>query len=80
MVTLVWGGGEGVLGEAPPSLVFNYSKEALGWAQGRPARENQKGIGPEKLDFSQSGKFLRKFLRSRNPASRAFRALSSFLG
>ena len=30
MVTLVWGGGEGVLGEAPPPLVFNYSKEALG--------------------------------------------------
>ena len=29
MVTLVWGGGEGVLGEAPPPLVFNYSKEAL---------------------------------------------------
>ena len=30
MVTLVWGGGEGVLGEgSPPPLVFNYSKEAL---------------------------------------------------
>ena len=32
------------------------------------------------LDFSQSRKFLRKFLRSRNRANRAFRALSSFLG
>ena len=32
MVTLVWGGGEGVLGEGPPPLVFNYSKEALGVA------------------------------------------------
>ena len=31
MVTLVWGGGEGVLGEGfPPPFVFNYSKEALG--------------------------------------------------
>ena len=31
MVTLVWGGGEGVLGEgSPPPLVFDYSKEALG--------------------------------------------------
>ena len=31
MVTLVWGGGEGVWGRGPPpSLVFNYSKEALG--------------------------------------------------
>ena len=31
MVTLVWGGGEGVLGEGspPPLLGFNYSKEAL---------------------------------------------------
>ena len=29
MVTLVWGGGEGVLGEGSPPLVFNYSKEAL---------------------------------------------------
>ena len=35
MVTLVWGGGEGVLGEgSPPPLVFNYSKEALGRGQG----------------------------------------------
>ena len=32
------------------------------------------------LDFSQSRKFLPEFLRSRNGASRAFRALSSFLG
>ena len=32
MVTLVWGGGEGVLGEgSPPPLVFTYSKAALGW-------------------------------------------------
>ena len=31
MVTLVWGGGEEVLGGGvPPPLVFNYSKEALG--------------------------------------------------
>ena len=31
MVTLVWGGGEGVLGEgSPPPLAFNYCKEALG--------------------------------------------------
>ena len=29
MVTLVWGGGEGVLGEGSPPLVFKYSKEAL---------------------------------------------------
>ena len=29
MVPLVWGGGEGVLGEGSPPLVFNYSKEAL---------------------------------------------------
>ena len=35
MVTLVWGGGEGVLGEgSPPRLVFNYSKEALGGGGG----------------------------------------------
>ena len=29
MVTLVWGGGEEVLGEPPPPLVFNHSKDAL---------------------------------------------------
>ena len=36
MVTLVWGGGEGVLGEGSPHppLVFNYSKEALGGGGG----------------------------------------------
>ena len=32
------------------------------------------------LEFSQSRKFLRKFLRSCNRASPAFRALSFFLG
>ena len=32
MVTLVWGGGEAVLGEPPPPppLVVNHSKDALG--------------------------------------------------
>ena len=40
----------------------------------------EKGIGPELLEFSQSRKFLGRFLRSRNRASRAFRTLSSFLG
>ena len=31
MVTLVWGGGKGVLAEGfpPPPLVFNYSEDAL---------------------------------------------------
>ena len=49
MVTLVWGGGEGVLGGGvPPPLVFNHSKEALpgaGAGAGGMGRVFPKGEG-----------------------------------
>ena len=46
MVTLVWGGGEGVLGEgSPPPLVLNYSKEALGVAHRPLLRQQAAGEG-----------------------------------
>ena len=53
MVTLVWGGGEGVLGEgSPPLLVFNYSKEAL---RPRPAHRQPLPHGACRRAHRQQG-------------------------
>ena len=53
MVALVWGGGEGVLGEgSPPPLVFNYSKEALGGGGVNPQKAlplHLEGVGGPQL-------------------------------
>ena len=51
MVTLVWGGGEGVLGEgSPPPLVFNYrGGENLVWENFCPEKFRRGKIPPQSL-------------------------------